>query len=322
MKIPLLLLLVSLFSVLASAQSSAQGTGAVQEQPPIAIIDFYGLRSLSAQQAKSALGISVGDQLPPSKKEAQRRLEALPNVQQVRMNAVCCEAGKLIVYVGIKEKGTPTLQFRPPPKGRIRLSDDIVEVGEDFENALRRAAQMGDAGEDDSQGHALYSHRELRPIQEHFLTLASRNLSMFRNVLRHSSNAGHRALAAQIIAYAVNKRAIVRDLVYGMGDADESVRNNSMRALEVLAVFAKQVPKQRIKIPVRSFVKMLNSIEWTDRNKSSLALCRLTETRDRALLLSLRRHALLSLVEMAREVCRPCDAFIHIVRTYRQFLGR
>jgi len=45
---------------------------------------------------------------------------------------------------------------------------------------------------------------------------------------------------------------------------------------------------------------MLNSIEWTDRNKSSLALYRLTENRDPKVLTILRRKALRSLVEMAR----------------------
>ncbi len=39
---------------------------------------------------------------------------------------------------------------------------------------------------------------------------------------------------------------------------------------------------------------------WTDRNKSSLALVRLTEHRDPAILAELRQHALPSLKEMAR----------------------
>ena len=45
---------------------------------------------------------------------------------------------------------------------------------------------------------------------------------------------------------------------------------------------------------------MLNSIEWTDRNKSSLALLKLTDKRDLAILSELRQKALPSLIEMAR----------------------
>jgi hypothetical protein len=118
-------------------------------------------------------------------------------------------------------------------------------------------------------------------------------------VLRESADAQHRALAAEIIAYAPNKPDIVKDLVYGMGDPDGTVRNNSMRALGIIAKFTR-APRQSIRVSMQPFIQMLNSIEWTDRNKSAGALFQLTEKRDAAVLSSLRRHALQSLVEMAR----------------------
>lgn len=271
-----------------------------RQVPPIGIIDFYGLRNISERQARQVLQIKEGDALPESTKEIQKRLETLTKVEQARLNAVCCEAGKFILYVGIREKGSPTLRFRPAPKGAIRLPEGIAKVGEEFQKALMEAMLKGDAGEDDSQGHALSSNPNLRAIQERYITFTAQDLGRLRAVLRESSDAGHRALAAQIIAYHANKRGIVKDLVYGMSDPDSDVRNNSMRALEVLAVFAKNLPKQRIKIPVEPFIDMLNSIEWTDRNKSSIALYQLTEKRDPVILSSLRKHALPSLVEMAR----------------------
>jgi hypothetical protein len=83
-------------------------------------------------------------------------------------------------------------------------------------------------------------------------------------------------------------------------DPDDGVRNNSMRALGVLAGFAQKFPNQQIKVPVEPFIDMLNSIEWTDRNKSSFALYQLTEKRDPAVLTKLREQALPSLIEMAR----------------------
>jgi hypothetical protein len=78
------------------------------------------------------------------------------------------------------------------------------------------------------------------------------------------------------------------------------VRNNSMRSLGVIASFAPASPKRRIKVPVEPFIEMLNSIVWTDRNKSSGALLRLTEKRDPAILSKLRERALPSLIEMSR----------------------
>lgn len=271
-----------------------------RQVPPIGIIDFYGLRNISERRARQVLQIKEGDALPESTKGAQSRLETLTNVEQARLNIVCCEAGKVILYVGIRGKGSPILRFRPAPKGAIRLPENIVQAGEESQKALTEAVLKGDAGEDDSQGHALFSNPNLRAIQERYITFAAQDLERLRAVLRESSDAGHRALAAQIIAYHANKRDIVKDLVYGMSDPDEGVRNDSIRALEVLAVFAKTSPKQRIKIPVEPFIYMLNSIEWTDRNKSSFALYRLTEQRDPAILSSLHKRALPSLVEMAR----------------------
>ncbi|HEV7374566.1 MAG TPA: hypothetical protein VGN95_07605 [Pyrinomonadaceae bacterium] len=268
--------------------------------PPIGIIDFYGLRSISEQQAREALQIKEGDAVPDSREEIERRLEALPNVQQARLTFVCCEAGKAIVYVGIKERGAPTLRFRPAPHGRAKLPDQMVQAGDALSDAVTRGAEKGDVAEDDSQGHALYHNPEARAVQERFITFAAQDLKLLRAVLRESSDAHHRALAAEIIAYAANKRDVVKDLVYGMGDVDEDVRNNSIRALAVISRFARASSKQRIKVPAKSFIEMLNSIIWTDRNKSSAVLLQLTEQRDAAVLSNLRQRALQSLIEMSR----------------------
>jgi len=114
------------------------------QNPPIGIIDFYGLRSLSKQQVRQALQINEGDPFPESRAAAERRLEALPNVQQARLDAVCCEAGKGILYVGIREKGTASLQFRSAPKGVSRLPEEMIRAGEAFSDALTEGIQKGD----------------------------------------------------------------------------------------------------------------------------------------------------------------------------------
>ena len=270
------------------------------QNPPIGIIDYYGLHSVSAQQAQQALQLKEGDLLPASWGEAERRLEALPNVQQARVGATCCEAGKVILYVGIREKGAPWLRFRAAPKGAIRLPETIVQAGDALLEALTKAIQKGDNGEDDSQGHALFNNPEARAIQKRFITFAAQDLKLLRAALHESANAHYRALAAEIIAYAANKRDVVKDLVYGTSDPDSDVRNNSMRALAIIAKFAQASPEKRIEVPIQPFIEMLNSIEWTDRNKSSIALYALTEKRDPQILTSLRQRALSSLVEMAR----------------------
>lgn len=267
--------------------------------PPIAIIDFYGLRSVTEQQARAALQIKEGDVVADEPKDAKRRLETLPNVAQAQFNLVCCEAGKAILYVGIREKGAPTLAFSATPQGKVRLPQEVLQAGEDFQKAFMEAVLKGNAGEDDSQGHALMNDHASRAVQQRFITFAAQHLKLLRDVLHHSSDAEHRALAAQVIAYAANKQDVVKDLVEAMRDSAVGVRNNAMRALEVMAELKGQTANQRVRIPVHPFVEMLNSIEWTDRNKSSLALFKLTEKRDPSILSELRQQAILSLIEMA-----------------------
>ena len=276
---------------------SASANGRI---PSIGIIDFFGLRSISEQQVRQALRIKEGDALPESTKEVQRRLEALTNVEQARLNVTCCEADKFILYVGIREKGSPILRFRAAPKGAIRLPANIAQAGEEHKKAWEEAVLKGDASEDASQGHALLSNPKVRAIQERYISFAAQDLERLRRVLREASDPEHRALAAHIIAYHANKREIVKDLVYGMSDPDSNVRNNSMRALGVLAVFANSSSEQRIEIPVEPFIDMLTSIEWTDRNKSSIALYQLTEKRNPAVLSKLGEQTVPSLIEMSR----------------------
>src|SRR5215475_8614033 len=268
--------------------------------PPIGVIDFYGLRSVSERQVREALQIKEGDSLSGDPQEAKRRLELLPGVDEARTEFVCCDSGKTTLYVGIREKGAPSIQFHPAPQGKVRLPQDVIQAGEDFEKTLTEAVIKGNSSEDDSQGHALTNDPAARAVQERFIRFAARNLNTLRDVLRHSDDARHRALAAQIIAYSADKQAVVNDLVEAMQDPDDGVRNNATRALWVMVGVARQTSGQPVKIPFRPLIDMLNSIEWSDRNKSSLALLRLTDKRDPAILSELRQKTLPSLTEMAR----------------------
>jgi hypothetical protein len=265
----------------------------------VGIIDFYGLRQVSESQARDALRIVEGDRVPNSVTEPEQRVAALPGVLSARVSQVCCDGGRAILYVGIEERGSPVLRFRSAPHGRIRLSEDIVQARDDFNKASLQAILHGDAGEDHSEGHALMHDPAARAIQERFI-VAARDLSRLRDVLRHSSDEEHRALAAQVLGYAVNKRAVIGDLVYGMDDPSEQVRNNSARALWIIATFASGSPDLKIRIPTKPFIRLLNSPVWSDLNKTSLALMELSGNRDPALLRSIREQALGSLVQMAR----------------------
>lgn len=272
------------------------------QTPTIAVIDFYGLGRVPAAEARRALGFAVGDSVPAPARmgEAKERLEALPGVAVAHFSAVCCEQGGVMVYVGIEQDGAPAHRFRPAPTGDARLPDDVLRAGEDFQRALMRAVQAGSAEEDASQGHALMKDSAARAVQERFVGFAARDLERLRAVLRGSADAAQRALAAQVLGYAPDKRAVVGDLVEAMRDPDESVRNNAMRALALIAALAQRRPERGIRVPPEPFVALLTSPVWTDRNKASFALMELTQTRGSTLMSALRAGAVPALIDMAQ----------------------
>jgi len=128
---------------------------------------------------------------------------------------------------------------------------------------------------------------------------ATRNLTELRRALRESSDATQRSLAAQILGYVANKQDVVGDLVYGMSDPSDEVRNNAMRALAVFANAPSSVARPIVHVPYEPFIRLLGSLVWTDRNKASWALMGLSERRDPRLLRKLRGEAMSALVEMA-----------------------
>jgi HEAT repeat protein len=292
-----LILLVAMMVVFAAADASSQTF-------PIGIIDFYGVRTVSVERARSVLTFAEGDSIsfagdePPAFiAESEARLVTVPGIEKALLNAVCCDQGRAIIYVGIQERGSDVVSFRPAPAGNERLAADIVKAGDEFSQAFVPAVERGDIVEDRSQGHALNHDPAVRAVQDRFIVYAKRDLPALRQVLRNSSNAPERALAAQVLGYAPDKSAVVDDLVYGMSDSAEEVRNNAMRALLVIA---EMTERKAPPIPATPFIALLNSPVWTDRNKASGALQSLTRHRNAELLATLKRDAMDPLVEIAR----------------------
>ena len=284
------------------------GAAIVQAQRlPVGSIDFYGLVHVAESEARGALVVKAGDTLAPPDdgqptaiRESVRRLERLPGVRSARVEIVCCSAGALMLYVGIEERGTPGTSFRHPPGGDVRLPAEVVRAGRTFEEAFQAAIMRGDFVEDDTEGHALMHDPAARAAQRRFVDLAARHLDALRTVLRTSSDAGQRALAAQVLAYTADKQSIVPDLVAAIDDPASEVRNNAMRALAVFTERRPEPGRPGIVVPFEPFVRMLRSPVWTDRNKAALAVMELTEGRDPARLAALQAEALQPLIDMAR----------------------
>jgi HEAT repeats len=279
--------------------------------PPLGIIDFYGIRTVPEARVLQALPYHVGDTIPIEQFKSQKhalegKLATLPGVAGAYLTLVCCETREgthdriSILYVGIEEANTPCQKFEPAPTGNVRLKEDVLTAGTDYEVAFQKSILKGDYPEDDSQGYALDHDPEVRAIQLRFVGFADTYLANLKDVLHNSSDSHQRAIAAQLLGYVKDKQAIVPDLVAAMRDPDPDVRNNASRALVVFAEFSPKPPEHKIMVPAEPFIGMLNSCTWSDRNKSAAALAQLTEKRDPTLSSELRKGALLPLIEMAQ----------------------
>jgi hypothetical protein len=277
--------------------------------PPLGIIDFYGLRTVSEAQVLQALPYHLGDtinvdQFKSQKHAAEQKLASIPGVVEAHLTLVCCNLDnpnerKSILYVGIAENGSRCPEFQPVPAGSVRLTSDVLTAGDDYEVAFQKAIQSGDFAEDDSQGYALDDNPGVRAVQLQFPRLAEVHLANLKDVLHNSSDSHQRAIAAQVLGYVKDKQAIVPDLVAAMRDPEADVRNNASRALLVFAEFSPKPPASKINVPPEPFIQMLNSCIWSDRNKSAGALAQLSEKRDPVLMAALRKQALPALIEMA-----------------------
>src|SRR3954467_7998097 len=102
-------------SLLLACVAIAQG--AVMSIPRIDLIEFYGLHHVTLVLARQALGLSVGQPLPASKSDAEERLLDIDRVVSARLEAVCCDGNKNVLYVGIQERDAPTYELRAAPGG-------------------------------------------------------------------------------------------------------------------------------------------------------------------------------------------------------------
>src|SRR6185369_3724531 len=140
--------------------------------------------------------------------------------------------------------------------------------------ALNKAALAGRTQQDLSTGYALSADPELRAKELQIREFALANEALLHTVLS-SSNAEHRAIAAEFLGYAnVSARQII-DLTEAARDPDEGVRNNAVRALGVIAGSSEQRARM---ISPNPFIALLKSDKWVDRNKGGWLLINLTES--------------------------------------------
>jgi hypothetical protein len=279
-------------------------------KPIIARIETYGLRSVSREDVIEASGLKVGDQLENAGRkefdaaEIIRRIESVHGVDKASFAAIYGRLLEndtgLVVYLGIEEPGVQQLEFSQEPTGDSVLPGDIIGASDRAQLAFRKASANGIFEEDHSMGYSLSKDSELRNAQQAFVSLADEHWEQLVAVLHNSRDAKQRAIAAQVIAYAQDKKQIVRELIPAVRDPDAMVRNNSTRALSLMYSYSKAHPELAITVPpelVQTLLKMLHSLEWLDRNKAVGLLLSLDD--DQSVLRSLKEQGVPALIEMS-----------------------
>jgi hypothetical protein len=278
---------------------------ATADQRHLGGIDFFGYKGLDLAGIRAALPFHEGDSFPPPrvhsddlKRQVGEAVKRVIGRESTSVSFVCCDAKQnYMAYIGLPGESYQAVTFNPPPAGDVRFPKDAVKLSQQMDDALTSAVMNGHSTEDQSEGYALTNDPKARRAQLAVRDYALQHEALVFQVMTASSDAGHRAIAAQMLGYGRQSDEQIDALVHASLDADDDVRNNAVRALWVLGT-AK--PSLAHRIPPEPFIRLLRSGSWLDHNKASLVLMALTTTRDPQVLAQLRTEALDSLLEMAR----------------------
>ena len=263
-------------------------------------IDYYGLRTVSIEAASEALGIQVGDSVEIDRTAASERLRAIEAIEDVVLIKMFMPGSETLL-VGILEKGTPTPTFRKAPVGDETLPEGMVEAYTAAMELSYEAMLSGQGSGEEIVNGSSISKYESAAIQDRKLAdLARAHPARVRQVLRNAKDPEQRAVAATATGHLEDKPGVIEDLAFAMDDPDASVRNNAIRALSVLARWANSQDDLRVEFDYAPLFLLLESLQWTDRNKAASLLDSLTFGRDEKLLSQLRKGSIPALTEMAK----------------------
>jgi hypothetical protein len=259
--------------------------------PRIGDINFYGLRKLTPNEVLAAARVGAGDTVPGSRVLLEDRITELPDVMEAQVQSVCCDGDRTTLFIGVRERGEPEIEFHPTPAAKDTLPDDLIARYRKYSGELLRAGLNGNASGADPA---------MRRDREAFRVFAASHTLKLRTVLRGAADEEQRAAAATVIAWSAGKKSAVDDLEFALLDPDETVRTNVLRALASIAEEGQRQPALAIRIAPAGLVDLLNSVALSDRVEATKTLLALTDKTNAAAIDLLRERALDSLAEMAR----------------------
>ncbi|ADW68632.1 hypothetical protein [Granulicella tundricola] len=261
---------------------------------------YFGYGGVDLSKLRALLPLHAGDNFSYATFDEDEAAAAVTHVTgkpPTDISEVCCdEAKKVTFYVGLAGTTSRTLPSNVPPTGADHVAPEALALYDAEMTALGLAMAAGRNGEDDSQGYTLLNDPASHAINLKMRAYAVGREAEITRVLEHASNVKQRQVAAALLGYVQRSSTQVSALERAILDADGGTRNNAVRALAVLAAAQDATP---FEIDPNPLIALLYSGKWTDRNKASALLSRITEKENPALLRALRQQALPVLIEGA-----------------------
>lgn len=276
-------------------------------------INYFGYGGLPLARIRAAVPWHKGDTLALatfSTKPVDDAIASVIGKPATDVNVVCCDASRhLEIFIGLPGSTYRTFGGGTAPSGNTHLDPEGLQLYEQGQLLLLQAVARGTAAEDDSQGYMISKDPALKTVNLAMRSYAIGRESELMHVLQTAGDPKDRRAAATLMGYVRRSPTQLEALSKAIHDPDSEVRNNAVRALEVLAADASA---EQMQISSTPFIGLLYSGSWTDRNKASWFLMRTTESRNPELLSSLRDQALEPLIEGASWVGHS-DPFLRIL---------
>jgi hypothetical protein len=269
-------------------------------QNRIGDIEFFGYKGVDVESVRKALPVKPGDAFQPGTDRVIRdAVKRVTGHDATDVANICCDKqGDTFIYIGLAGESSRTFALNPEPEEKIQVSQELAALSQQMDEATSAAVRSGNAGEDQpSPGYRLPKDPQARKATLAVRQYALQHEDELYRVLESSSDRKQRAIAADALGFANQSPRQIAALLHASRDADEDVRNNATRALLEMAQAGPSVATQ---IPPDTFIEMLWSGGWHDRNKASGLFWILTASRDPKLLYRLRAEAFDPLTEIAR----------------------
>ena len=270
--------------------SAARAEAMENQQIKISEINYFGYESLDLPKIKAALPLHVDDEFGNYLKYHQACLFIKKAVKELTGKESTDEAlifydKRYVVYIGLPGRSNQAISLLPSPTGSQVVSADLHAVYDESMQANERQLRSRDQRDKDAW-------EELRIKAK---GLALKDADGLSTALRESANPKERLVAAYGLGLIAEDKSQLAALVAAGADSDHVVRNNAIRALGV--ILGKQ-PELAPLIPCGLFIALVNSPDWTDRNKAVFVLLGLTRSRSPVVLQKMRQACLPSLIEM------------------------